>query len=52
VRLTAARMQVWSYLLRNFEFELLDPIPEADFSCLVVGPKPCRVSFKRRPLDP
>lgn len=43
-------MQVWSYLLRNFEFDLLDPIPEADFSCLVVGPKPCRASFKRRPL--
>jgi Cytochrome P450 len=44
------RVQVWSYLLRNFEFELLDPIPDKDLTCLVVGPKPCRAQFKRRPL--
>lgn len=43
-----AGVQVWSYLLRNFEFEMLDPVPEPDYSCLVVGPKPCKVKFMRK----
>ena len=45
------RMQIksiWSVLLRGFEFELVDPFPEPDFESMVVGPKPCRVHYKRR----
>ncbi len=41
---------IWSLLLRNFEFELVDPFPEADYDSLVVGPKPCRVRYRRRVL--
>ena len=41
---------IWSVLLRNFEFELVDPFPEADFESMVVGPKPCRVRYRRREL--
>ena len=39
---------IWSVLLRGFEFELVDPFPEPDFESMVVGPKPCKVQFKRR----
>jgi sterol 14-demethylase len=39
---------IWSVLLRSFEFELLDPVPEADYDSMVVGPKPCRVKYTRR----
>ena len=39
---------IWSVLLRGFEFELVDQFPEPDFESMVVGPKPCRVHFKRR----
>jgi sterol 14-demethylase len=41
---------IWSCLLRNFEFELLDPVPAADYETMVVGPKPCRVRFTRRKI--
>lgn len=41
-------VQIFSVMLRNFEFEPIDPIPEPDYSCLVVGPKPCRVRYTRR----
>jgi len=27
---------------------MLDPFPAADYSCLIVGPKPCKVKFTRR----
>jgi sterol 14alpha-demethylase len=43
---------IWSVLLREFDFELLDPFPEADFTGMVVGPKPCRVKYTRRKLTP
>lgn len=39
---------IWSVLLRGFEFELVDSFPEPDFESMVVGPKPCRVHYKRR----
>lgn len=40
---------IWSILLRKFQFELCQPIPQPDFSTLVVGPKPpCLVKFQRR----
>ena len=42
---------IWSLLLRSFEFELLDPFPEPDYDSLVVGPKPCRVRYRRRALQ-
>ena len=38
---------IWSVLLRNFEFELLDPFPEPNFESMVIGPKPCRVRYTR-----
>lgn len=41
---------IWSVLMREFEFELLDPVPEADYHSMVIAPKPCRVQFKRRKL--
>jgi len=41
---------IWSVLLRDFEFELLDPFPEPDYESMVVGPKPCRVKYTRRKL--
>lgn len=36
--------------MRNFEFELLDPLPEPDYNAMVIGPKPCRVRYTRRKL--
>eukprot|EP01023_Acetabularia_acetabulum_P044970 TRINITY_DN4543_c2_g2_i4.p1 TRINITY_DN4543_c2_g2~~TRINITY_DN4543_c2_g2_i4.p1 ORF type:complete len:487 (-),score=100.37 TRINITY_DN4543_c2_g2_i4:612-2072(-) len=41
---------IWSVLLRNFDFQLLDPLPDPDYSSLVIGPKPCRVKYYRRKL--
>lgn len=41
---------IWSVLIRNFTFELLDPFPEPDWESMVIGPKPCRVRFTRRKL--
>ena len=43
---------IWSVLIRNFDFEMLDPFPEADFTGMVVGPKPCRIQYTRRKLTP
>ena len=42
---------IWSVLLRNFDFELIDPFPEPDFESMVVGPKPCRIKYTRRMLS-
>eukprot|EP00456_Euglypha_rotunda_P012109 TRINITY_DN13375_c0_g1_i2.p1 TRINITY_DN13375_c0_g1~~TRINITY_DN13375_c0_g1_i2.p1 ORF type:complete len:221 (+),score=41.42 TRINITY_DN13375_c0_g1_i2:106-768(+) len=44
---------IWSVLLRNFDFELVDKLPPIDYTSLVAGPKGhCRVRYKRklRPL--
>ena len=41
---------IWSVLLRNFTFELVDPFPEPDYTSMVIMPKPCRVRFTRRKL--
>lgn len=41
---------VWSVLLRNFDFELIDAFPEPDYESMVIGPKPCRVKYTRRKL--
>ncbi|KAL3157764.1 hypothetical protein ABBQ32_012190 [Trebouxia sp. C0010 RCD-2024] len=43
---------ILSIMLRNFEMELVDPFPEADYTSMVVGPKPCRIHFRRRQLVP
>lgn len=43
---------IWSILLRNFDFEMLDPFPEPDFTSMVIGPKPCSVRYTRRKLQP
>jgi hypothetical protein len=37
---------------RNFDFELLDPVPDADYDSMVIGPKACRVKYTRRKLAP
>jgi len=42
---------IWSYLLRNFDMELVDPFPEPDYEAMVIGPKPCRVKYTRRQLE-
>merc|ERR1719197_1134418 len=34
---------IWSVLLRNFDMEVVGPVPEPDYKALVVGPKqPCK----------
>jgi sterol 14-demethylase len=39
---------VWSHLLRNFDFELLESRYEPDYDRLLVGPRiPCRVRYQR-----
>ena len=37
-------------LLRNFEFELVDPVPEPDYTSMVIMPKPSRVRYRRKKL--
>ncbi len=39
---------IWSVLLRNFEFEKVDPFPLPDLDSMVVGPKACRIRYRRR----
>lgn len=40
---------IWTVLLRAFDFELLNPSPEPDYSTFVVGPKqPCLVRYRRK----
>ena len=41
---------IWSVLMRNFDMELMDPFPEADYQSMVVGPKSCRIRYRRRKL--
>ena len=39
---------LWSHLLRNFEFELLDANYPVDYTNLIAGPTPpCRVRYRR-----
>ena len=49
---TFAYMQIktiWSVLIRNYEFELVGKLPEADYEGMVVGPKhPCTIRYKKR----
>jgi hypothetical protein len=37
---------------RNFDFTLLDPVPDADYDSMVIGPKAARVKYVRRTLAP
>jgi sterol 14-demethylase len=37
-------------LLRNFDFEAVDPVPEANYEAMVIGPKKSRVRFTRKKL--
>lgn len=40
---------VWSHLLRNFDFDLIEPKYEPDYDRLLVGPRlPCRARYRRR----
>jgi len=42
---------IWSVLLRNFDLELVSPLPVPDFEAMVVGPKgECKIRYKRRKL--
>jgi sterol 14-demethylase len=41
---------IWSCLIRNFDFELIDGVPPVDYSAIVAGPKgSCRVRYTRLP---
>ena len=41
---------IWSALVRNFDFELIDGVPAVDYSAIVAGPKgACRVRYTRLP---
>jgi sterol 14-demethylase len=40
---------IWSYLLRHFDFEMIDKLPPVDYSGLVAGPAGrCRVRYRRK----
>jgi sterol 14-demethylase len=40
---------VWSHLLRNFDFELIESKYEPDYDRMLVGPRtPCRARYRRR----
>lgn len=40
---------IWSHLLRNFDFELLEPRYEPSYDRMLVGPRsPARVRYRRR----
>jgi sterol 14-demethylase len=39
-------------MLRQFDFEALDPVPAADYDSMVIGPLPARVRYTRRKLTP
>ncbi len=39
---------IWSVLLREFDFELVDPVPEPDYTQMIIAPKPARVRYTRR----
>ncbi|CAD7702260.1 unnamed protein product [Ostreobium quekettii] len=41
---------IWSYLIRNFEFEMVDSFPEPDYEGLVIGPKQSHIRYRRRKL--
>ena len=41
---------IWSLLLRDFTFEMLDPFPEPNYDGMVIMPRPCRVRYTRRKL--
>jgi sterol 14-demethylase len=41
---------IWSVMLRNFDFEMLDPVPAPDYDSMVIGPKPARIRYTRRKL--
>ena len=38
---------IWSHLLRNFDMDLVDDFPDPDYQSMVVGPKPCRIRYRR-----
>ncbi len=35
-------------LLRKYDFEMIDPVPEPNYNTMVIGPKPCRVKYTLR----
>ncbi|MCA9656258.1 MAG: cytochrome P450 [Myxococcales bacterium] len=40
---------IWSHLLRNFDFELIEPRYEPSYDRMLVGPRsPCRARYRRR----
>lgn len=40
---------IWSHLLRNFDFELMESKYEPDYDRMLVGPRlPCRARYRRR----
>lgn len=41
---------IWSVLLRNFEWELVDPIPQPNWNAMVIGPLDGRVKYQPRKL--
>ena len=44
----ADQVNLGAFSSEALSFELVDQFPEPDFESMVVGPKPCRVHFKRR----
>jgi sterol 14-demethylase len=40
---------IWSVLLRDFDFDLVESKYEPDYNRLLVGPRqPCRVRYRRK----
>lgn len=51
---TFAYMQIktiWSLLFRQFDFDMVDPLPQENWDSMVVGPLPCKVRFRRRKIE-
>ena len=42
---------VLSILIRRFEFELVGDLPQADFTSMVVGPKPVALRYRKRKVE-
>ncbi len=39
-------------LLRTYDFEMIDPVPQPNWNSMVIGPLPCRVKYSLRKGGP
>lgn len=41
---------IWATILRNYDLELVDPIPQPNFDAMVIGPRDGRIKYTARKL--